>query len=161
MIIRFLASGFGSGYLPFMPGTWGSVVGVLIVWTLFYLNIGLSLWELVLGTFLIGWICSHILVKQAPEDTDPSYIVIDEMAGIFLTFAVIQWYNISLSPFILALGFILFRVFDILKPFPIDWVDHKLGQSINAAGLGIMVDDLIAAIPAAIIVIFAKGLRFL
>lgn len=159
-MIRFIASGFWSGYLPFMPGTWGSIVGVFIVWLIIRFEFAISFGWLTLGTFLIGWICSTLLVKEAPEDLDPSYIVIDEIAGIFLVFALLQYYGMSIQPLMLLSGFLLFRLFDIVKPFPIGWVDNKLAQSIHTAGLGIMVDDLIAAIPTGIIIILIKSLRF-
>lgn len=149
---QFLASGFGSGYLPFMPGTWGTGVAMLLAW--FLRPFG---WEAFLiatiFTSLLGWGLSHKLIKAQPKDRDPSYIVIDEIAGLFLTYCLINWILEELSVLALSLGFIMFRLFDIWKPFPIGWVDKKLAGSVQTAGLGVMVDDLMAAIPAAALTI--------
>ena len=145
---QFLASGFGSGYLPSMPGTWGTVVGLLLSWPLKPFG-AVAFLSATIFTFFLGWKLSHQLIKNQPSDTDPSYIVIDEIAGLFLTYCLIDWMMGELSIQALGIGFLLFRLFDIWKPCPIGWVDEKLASSIQTAGLGVMVDDLMAAIPAA------------
>lgn len=148
MLARFLASGFWTGYLPYMPGTWGSIVGVLLAWPL--VSFG---WEGFLAatifTFLLGWMLSQKLIQENPQDTDPSYIVIDEIAGLFFTYCVIDWFLGQLSPLALGIGFAAFRLFDIWKPFPIDWIDENLAALPHMTGLGVMLDDILAAIPAA------------
>lgn len=149
---RFLASGFGSGYLPYMPGTWGSMVGVIMA--CFLKQFGTSGFLIAtIFTSLLGWKLSHQLIKDHPINRDPSYIVIDEIAGLFLTYGFINWMMGELSALALGMGFVLFRVFDIWKPFPIGWVDKKLAASVQTAALGVMIDDLMAAVPAAAITI--------
>lgn len=149
---HFLASGFGSGYLPYMPGTWGSVVGMLMAWFLKPFGAPGFLIATIF-TSLLGWKLSHQLIKTHPVNRDPSYIVIDEIAGLFLTYCFIDWVMGGLSTLAWGMGFLLFRIFDIWKPFPIGWVDKKLAASVQTAGLGVMLDDLLAAIPAAAITI--------
>ena len=145
---RLLASGFYAGYLPYMPGTWGSLVGVLFAWPL--LTFG---WEgfliATICTFLEGWRLSQILTNENPQDTDPSYIVIDEIAGLFFTYFLIAWFLEGLSFIALGVGFAAFRLFDIWKPFPIGWVDKNLSKFPSMVGLSIMLDDMLAALPAA------------
>lgn len=156
-MIRFLASGFWTGYLPYMPGTWGSLVAVPLAWGLAFYG-----WQGLLAAtvfvFFLGWWLSQKLIEQHPTDKDPSYIVIDEIAGLFLTYCIIQWFNTSLMLSELGMGFICFRVFDIWKPFPINWVDRRLADSVATAGFGVMVDDLIAAVPASILAIVILSL---
>ncbi len=145
---RLLASGFYAGYLPYMPGTWGSFVGVLLTWPLISCD-----WEIFLiatiFTFLLGWLLSQKLIQENPQNTDPSYIVIDEIAGLFLTYCIITWFFGELSFLALGTGFAAFRLFDIWKPFPINWVDKNLSKFPPMVGLSVMLDDILAAIPAA------------
>lgn len=152
MMTRFLASGFYTGYLPYMPGTWGSLVGILLAWPL--MSYG---WEIFLTaaifTFLLGWFLSQKLTQETPQDTDPSYIVIDEIAGLFLTYCLISWFLGELSFLALGMGFAAFRLFDIWKPFPINWVDKNLSKFPSMVGLSVMLDDILAAIPAACLTI--------
>ncbi|OOF39011.1 phosphatidylglycerophosphatase A [Rodentibacter rarus] len=141
--IHLFAVGFGSGLLHPAPGTWGSALGTLL---------GVMLLAL-LGTktFLIltalCFVFGCYLCQKTAEDMgvhDHGSIVWDEFVGVFIVLAAIP--TLSL-PWILT-AFILFRFFDILKPFPIRYFDKKL-----ESGFGIMVDDVLAAIYA-IIVIF-------
>jgi phosphatidylglycerophosphatase A len=147
-MVLFLASGFWTGYLPYMPGTWGSLMALPIVW-FFISSEEQGLLFITIFITLLGWGVSQKLVEKNPTDLDPSYIVIDEIAGLLLTYCIIQWFNAPLTGFTLGVGFICFRIFDIWKPFPINWVDQQLAKSVSTAGLGIMIDDLIAAVPAA------------
>lgn len=123
----FLAKGLGLGYIPFAPGTWGSVLGTLMVYFL-----GNNLW-LCLAIFLL----SYIIIwhyESGAKTHDESQVVIDEISGIFFTFLFLP-----LSLPILVAGFVLFRIFDIFKPFPVGWVDRNMGGS-----LGTLLDDVIA-----------------
>lgn len=151
-MVRLLASGFWAGYLPYMPGTWGSLLAIPLAWILIPFGWE-ALFAVTIFISLLGWWFSQKLICQDPHDRDPSYIVIDEIAGLLLTYSIIQWFNASLTLFGLAIGFVFFRIFDIWKPFPIGWVDQRLAGSVSTAGLGVMVDDLIAAIPAAVLAI--------
>lgn len=151
-MIRFLASGCWTGYLPYMPGTWGSLVAIPLALVLAPYD-----WQVLLAVVvfitLLGWGISQKLIEEDPTDTDPSYIVIDEIAGLLLTYCIIQWFNASLTWPELGIGFACFRVFDIWKPFPVGWVDRRLASSVSTAGLGVMMDDLVAAVPAAVFAI--------
>ncbi|OOF37500.1 phosphatidylglycerophosphatase A family protein [Rodentibacter heidelbergensis] len=134
--IHLLAVGFGSGLLHPAPGTWGSALGTLL---------GVILLAL-LGTktFLILTVLCFVfgcyLCQKTAEDMgvhDHGAIVWDEFVGVFIVLAAIP----SLSLLWILTAFILFRFFDILKPFPIRFFDKKL-----ESGFGIMVDDVLAAI---------------
>jgi phosphatidylglycerophosphatase A len=126
-----IAIGFGAGLSPIVPGTCGSMVG--LIFAVFRPNLAL-----IFALFLIGiWICSRAEAKFF-NSTDPAPIVFDEIVGMLvsLIFIPVTWPN-------LALGFILFRLFDITKPWPIGLIDRKC-----KAGLGIMLDDIIAGVYA-------------
>lgn len=167
-MIRFLASGFYSGYLPKAPGTWGTLVGLPICWLLLLYGLDALYWSTLI-CFFVGWFCSHVLTLDPLSDPDPSYIVIDEIAGIMLTLALslsvlgispteIRVWNFQTILFWGAV-FCSFRLFDIWKPFPINWIDDRLAQTRCWRGFGVMIDDILAAIPAAIIVVGVWYLR--
>ncbi len=141
-------SWFGCGLLGKAPGTLGSLgavpVAALMVWT----------WgpnSLILASILIffaGWVVTAAHLKGGGDTKDPQWIVIDEVAG--------QWATLAAAPFHpawYAIGFLLFRVFDIFKPWPVSWADKKV-----PGALGIMLDDMLAALYAALSLI---ALQFL
>jgi phosphatidylglycerophosphatase A len=135
--VHWLAFGFGSGLSPIAPGTCGTIVAIPVV--LFIQQFG---WAVHLGfavaASLVGiWICGESAKRLDVED-HPG-IVWDEITGFSVTMlaAPATWY------WLLA-GFILFRIFDIWKPWPIREADHRLD-----GGLGIMLDDVIAGVFAA------------
>ncbi|MDO5053953.1 phosphatidylglycerophosphatase A [Pasteurella oralis] len=141
--IHFLAVGFGSGLIRPAPGTWGSVVGLLLGWFLLqYLNYSFFF----ILSVLCFWLGCYLCQKTADDMGvhDHGAIVWDEIVGIFFVLLAIP----VLSPFWCLVAFGLFRFFDILKPYPIRYFDHKL-----ESGFGIMLDDVLAAIYA-ILVIF-------
>ena len=126
-----IATGIGSGYSPYIPGTVGSLLALLI-FIVFPLS---SFIWLCISTaiFLIGIWSSGIVEKEYGKD--PRIVVIDEFVG--------QWIALLFLPrsvWIYAAGFILFRILDIIKPFPANKVENISG------GTGIMLDDLIAAV---------------
>jgi phosphatidylglycerophosphatase A len=136
--VHFLAFGFGAGLAPRAPGTFGSAVGLVAAWWL--LDVPLP-WRVLVVLAVIGagiWICGESARRLNRHDDQR--IVFDEIAGVLLTSLAIE--NKTLVA--LALVFVLFRFFDIVKPWPIRDVDHSL-----RGGLGIMLDDLIAALYAA------------
>ncbi len=137
--VHILAFGFGTGLAPGAPGTVGSLLGVLLAWLT--LDLGLSAQiGVALGLFVAGiWICGESARRLGIHDHGG--IVWDEIAGMYITLLVAPF---TLSAWILA--FLLFRAFDIVKPWPIRDLDHRLG-----GGLGIMLDDLVAALYAAIL----------
>ena len=137
---HFLALGFGTGPSEKAPGT----LGTLIAFPLFFVVAPLA-FELQIGfvitLFFLGLHASNITSKKL-KIKDPSCIVIDEIVAMLLILILIKPDLISFIT-----GFILFRFFDIKKPFPINWVDRQVG-----GGLGIMLDDIIAALPPVIII---------
>ena len=132
-----LALGFGSGLAPRAPGTAGTLAAIPVYLLLQSLALHIYL-PLVAILFLVGIpICAHTARRLGVHD-HPG-IVWDEIVGYLVTmaFAPRGWLWIGL-------GFVLFRLFDILKPWPIKWFDSKVG-----GGFGIMVDDLLAGVAAA------------
>jgi len=136
--IHFLALGGGAGLAPWAPGTMGTLVGLLPVWWMLRWPLPWRLTAAVMLAALGIWVCGESARRLGRHD-HPG-IVFDEIVGIVATALVI----VSDSLVELALAFVLFRIFDILKPWPIRDVDHRL-----AGGLGIMLDDLMAALYAA------------
>lgn len=133
----FLAYGFGSGLSPKAPGTAGTVIALPLYWLIQDVNVWLYL-LITLLAFVAGiWICQQA-VNWLKQD-DPSAVVWDEIVGYLVTMIAAptgwQW---------MLLGFVLFRIFDIWKPWPVALADRKLH-----GGLGIMLDDVIAGILAA------------
>lgn len=144
--VHILAFGFGTGLAPKAPGTVGSLPGVLLAW----LTLSWSLeWRLAVAAALLVsgiWICGESARRLAAHD-HPG-IVWDEITGMYLTLLVAPT---EMAFWVLAFG--LFRLFDIWKPWPIRDLDHSL-----AGGSGIMLDDLVAALYAAIMLAFGGWL---
>jgi len=139
--VHFIAFGFGAGLAPRAPGTFGSLVGLLAAWWLFELPLP---WRVAVVLAVIGagiFICGESARRLNRHDDQR--IVLDEIAGVLLTSLAV----VERSLFAVALVFVFFRLFDIWKPWPIRDVDHSL-----RGGLGIMLDDLIAALYAAVCV---------
>jgi phosphatidylglycerophosphatase A len=128
---------FGVGYLPLIPGTFGALAGLVLVYFL-QANLPAYLAGTVIFT-IIGFLCSGV-AERALGTKDCRYIVIDEVSGIFVTMLFLPQ---GLK--MLALGFILFRILDTLKPFPAGPI-----QRIRGSG-GIMGDDLVAGLYANLI----------
>ncbi len=128
-----LATGFGCGHVPIAPGTAGSLVGVLIYLPLNSLS---SFWMnvLFLGCLFIIGIYVSGLAEKVFQEKDSGVIVIDEICGMLLTLLLLPKVTY------LAAAFVLFRIFDILKPFPVRMVEQKM-----RGGLAIMLDDAVAA----------------
>tara|TARA_R110002111_G_scaffold8723_1_gene31407 strand:+ start:278 stop:763 length:486 start_codon:yes stop_codon:yes gene_type:complete len=137
--VCFLGLGFGSGLAPFAPGTFGTLAAIPIY--LLMQNLSLMVYlTLTLVAFVVGiWICQQSANWLGKED--PSAVVWDEIVGYLVTMiaAPSGWLWI-------VIGFVLFRIFDILKPWPICVADREIH-----GGLGIMVDDVMAGIFAAVI----------
>ncbi len=144
--VLFLAFGFGSGLVPRAPGTAGTAAAIpLYLWFSQYsLTIYLVLVFLVSITGV--WICQQASARLGAHD-HPG-IVWDEFAGFLVTMI-----PASASWIWVVAGFVLFRVFDIWKPWPISWADREL-----KGGLGIMLDDLLAGGIAAVILFIVIGL---
>lgn len=140
-ILKFLAyfSGtiVGTGYFPIAPGTLGSALAVIVIY--FFKPGAIDLGTLITTFFLIGLFSSNIIEKK--DGKDPGHIIIDEVAGQWLTFLFIAPLNL----FVLCGGFLLFRIFDIFKPLGINRLQKLKG------GWGVMLDDIAAAIYANIV----------
>lgn len=129
-----IATGFYSGYLPKAPGTWGSLVGLLLFFLLHTLSLEIYL-AAVAGLFVIGTFAAGE-AEKIMDHQDPGLVVIDEIVGMLITMIAVP-----ATPLFMVLGFTLFRIFDIWKPFPVGFVDQRFH-----GGLGIMLDDFVAGI---------------
>lgn len=132
--VYWIACGFGAGLVRYAPGTAGTAVAVPIVWLL--QMIPLALYAMVTVTaFVVGiWVCQR--VSDDLGENDHSAIVWDEIVGYMITMIAapdgVAW---------LLIGFGLFRLLDILKPWPICWIDRHV-----SGGMGIMADDVLAGV---------------
>ncbi|MGB0466270.1 MAG: phosphatidylglycerophosphatase A [Pontibacterium sp.] len=136
--VHFLAFGLGSGAAPFAPGTFGTLAAVVPY--LWFQQLSLPVYALMLVvTTLVGiWLCERTSADIGVHDHGG--IVWDEFVGFWITMfaapAGLIW---------IFVGFVWFRLFDIIKPWPIGWADKKV-----SGGLGIMLDDVLAGVLAAI-----------
>lgn len=137
--IHFLAFGFGSGASPWAPGTMGTLAAVPLYFLMAQLPLPYYLLVLLVSFVLGCWLCGRTSSDLGVHDHGG--IVWDEFVGYWLTMLALP---VSLG-WALA-GFVLFRFFDIIKPWPIGWVDKRVH-----GGLGIMLDDVLAAVYAALI----------
>ena len=146
----FISSFFYSGFFPYGPGTAGSVAAFLLyILLLRFLN---PLYYIVLCLFIfIAGVYFSSKAEKISGIADPPFVVIDEVLGYLATMAGILWMHFSVFNAVLyaLLGLILFRFFDILKPFPIGIIDKKV-----PGGFGIMLDDLAAAVFSLIVLRF-------
>jgi phosphatidylglycerophosphatase A len=134
-----IATGFGLGRMPKAPGTWGTLLGLPLAWAFQFTG---TFGYMVL-TFLMAaiGIFAAEMYERAKGSHDSSEIVIDEVVGMLITLTWLPFNFITV-----ILGFALFRFFDILKPFPISWLDRKV-----PGGIGVMADDMVAGVIANII----------
>jgi phosphatidylglycerophosphatase A len=142
---RLLLSWFGCGFAPKAPGTVGTLGALPFAWVVHasFGPVGLLGFALVIT--IVGWAVAHRYLGG--DDRDPSWIVIDEVAGVGLALAAAP---LSLGWF--AVGFGLFRLFDIVKPWPVSWADQKVGGA-----AGVMLDDILAGLYAAVIILIARA----
>ena len=154
-----IATLFGLGNVKRGPGTAGSLAAAILAFGILQLSHGWLI--LIVGTViasLVGTVAAQRYMDTHPELAhDPQQVIVDELAGQWLTYIV--WYlwivgitsrdisasmlEVDVSPQFLFIGFLLFRFFDILKPWPISWADRKIH-----GGFGVMFDDILAAFPA-------------
>jgi phosphatidylglycerophosphatase A len=144
-LIMFIATGAYSGYLPKAPGTWGSILGVGLWACLHNLEL-LPYAGVIAALFIIGTACAGSAEKIVDRG-DPGLVVIDEIVGQLIALAAVPFHPVAA-----LLGFVLFRIFDIFKPFPVNWLDKHIH-----GGLGIMLDDVVAGLYALLVLqIFLK-----
>jgi len=149
-INKIIATFFYTGYLPIAPGTWASLFTTVILFFVFKtLTLPMYLFLLVF-IFIIGSVISDYLSKKYNVE-DPRWIVIDEVVGIMVTFLPL-YYHVVFNYKALIVGFFLFRIFDVIKPFPVSWADKRIKN-----GFGIMFDDVLAGVYSAIILFLLRG----
>ncbi|MCX7913295.1 MAG: phosphatidylglycerophosphatase A [Thermodesulfovibrionales bacterium] len=136
---KIIATLFYMGYIPIASGTFGSFAAMLLVWITKPSNLVLLLTSIIL--FIIGVICAHITEKDLQMEDSPK-IIIDEFVGYIVS---IQFLPLTFGYLISA--FILFRLFDIIKPVPIRWVERRFG-----GGMAIMIDDVVAGLMTNLII---------
>jgi phosphatidylglycerophosphatase A len=137
--VHLLAFGLGLGLSPVAPGTVGTLLGIVIAWLTLDLGLNVQIGLAVVMVLAGIWICDNSSRRIGQHD--PGGIVWDEIAAMYI---VLLFAPATITAWILAFG--LFRVFDIVKPWPIRDLDHSIG-----GGLGIMLDDLVAALYAVIL----------
>ena len=143
-IARFIAAGFGTGYAPVAAGTVASAVAVLIGGLLLEASP-----SLLAVAALFATIGGYLAIERAAVEGDPGWVVIDEFAGQWITLLALAK---PTAPGLIT-AFLLFRVFDITKLGPVGWADRRHGA------FGIMADDVIAGIIAAILLGLLRLLR--
>jgi phosphatidylglycerophosphatase A len=139
-----IATAFGAGYSPVAPGTAGSAVALVILWLVPFSAAGVIVFFV--AVTLLGTWAAHV-AEAAVGTKDPGVIVIDEVAGMTLSVLVLP----LTAPVLLA-GFVLFRLFDVVKPFPAGRLQSLTG------GLGVMIDDLVAGLYALIVLVVLRRL---
>ena len=148
-VIIFVATGAWVGKIPIAPGTFGTLVGILFVLAFKIINPCYETFYVV--TLIIFAIFIAELAEKILKQKDPGCIVIDEIAGYVVTMA-----GIPLSIPTIVAGFILFRFFDIIKPFPVKYFEKNF-----KGGPGIVLDDLVAGLLASVVLRILIGLNIL
>lgn len=139
VLLTAIATGFGSGYSPLAPGTAGSLVGLALFWPLAGLGVAVQLAALAAVTAL-GVLAADVVARRVGRK-DPGLVVVDEIAGQWLTLVALPF-----SPLVAVLGFFAFRAMDVVKPWPARQLEALPG------GLGIVADDLMAGVYAQLLV---------
>jgi phosphatidylglycerophosphatase A len=141
MLRHMLLSWFGCGLSPVAPGTMGSLgslpLGAILRWAY-------GPWTLPIcatALFFAGWACAARQLRDGLDGEDPQWIVVDEVVGQWIVLSVVPFHPLG---YVLAV--VLFRIFDIAKPWPVSWADRHV-----PGGLGIMLDDLLAGLYAAVV----------
>jgi phosphatidylglycerophosphatase A len=133
--LGWIGSGFGAGLSPIAPGTAGTAVGLLLFWPMRTLSPLVLIGAIVL-LFLIGvYAAAHVARQEQRED--PGLVVVDEIVGMWISLLFVPW-----SPATAAGAFVLFRIMDVVKPFPARRLEDLPG------GWGIMADDVMAGVYA-------------
>jgi phosphatidylglycerophosphatase A len=135
-----VATWFGSGLLKPAPGSWGSAAALPFAWAIASVFGSTALLWAALLVSLVGWAASARVVGESGVE-DPQIIVVDEVVGQWMTLAFVPPHAL---PYLI--GFLAFRAADILKPFPANWADRHV-----KGGLGVMLDDVLAAVYSCIV----------
>jgi phosphatidylglycerophosphatase A len=144
-----IAAGFGSGLSPWAPGTAGSLLALLPWLALRELPLA-WLGVAIIAAFALGvWTCDWAVRRLRIED--PGVVVWDEFVGLWIALVpLVIWPHHALW---ILIGFALFRLFDIAKPWPVSWADKNV-----KGGLGVMLDDVVAGVLAALALVFLQQL---
>lgn len=144
--VHFLAYGFGAGLAPVAPGTFGTLPALVLFWFMAPLGAGTYA-----GIVVVMFVAGIFICGQTARDvgaTDPGFIVYDEIVGFLVAMYLMpadwRW---------MAAGFVIYRLFDIWKPWPIHYAEERLGL-----GSGIMADDVIAGLYTLAILQLARWL---
>jgi phosphatidylglycerophosphatase A len=141
-----LATWFGAGRLPRAPGTWASLVALPLGALLTWLGGPWLVLAVTLAVFGLGvWASERYMAAYRVHD--PAAIVVDEVVGQWLTLALLP-----LTPIAYLAGFLLFRIADMVKPWPARWIDRTM-----AGGIGVMLDDVVAGIYAGALALVLLG----
>jgi phosphatidylglycerophosphatase A len=144
-----IATGFGSGLSPFAPGTVGSAVALIPWFALRELPLPFVL-LLIAAAFALGvWASNGVIAKLSIDD--PGLIVWDEFVGQWIALLPLLWFTRN-DAWILA-AFVLFRLFDIAKPWPVSWADRAI-----KGGFGVMLDDVLAGLYAALVLAIIRSI---
>ena len=147
-ICRFITSLAGIGQLP-ASGTWGSLVALPFAWV----TVGTPyLFLFILVSFFVGAATIGPLIKNQSQK-DPSYVIIDEFMGQLVVFSLFS--KEHFTPILLIFGFLFFRLFDILKPWPASFFDRKVHN-----GWGVMLDDFVAGLYGILALDFLKLISY-
>jgi len=141
-----VATWLGAGLLPWAPGTWGSFAALPCAWVIVHFAGPAALAVTAMIVFALGWWAAGRLAAASGHE-DPGFIVVDEVAA--------QWLVLALAPLdwrAYAAAFVLFRVFDITKPWPARAIERRV-----KGGLDIMLDDIVAALYAVLLVLIGEG----
>jgi phosphatidylglycerophosphatase A len=140
----YIATWFGCGLSPIASGTAGSLAALPFAYIIQRCFGSAALFAASLALFFIGWWASNQYLKHNDHGDDPKQIVVDEVAGQWLLLSVLfpTWHSY-------LVGFVLFRAFDIIKPWPVSWADQKI-----KGGLGVMFDDMLAAFYPILVYLF-------
>lgn len=154
---RLIASFFYVGFLRPAPGTWGSLAALPVAWGLMTFAGPAAIAPATMIAVFLGLWASARVIAETGED-DPSWVVIDEVAGMWLALMPVAVGAARAGVPVEALwpgwvvAFLAFRLFDIWKPGPVGWADRR------GDALGLMLDDLFAGVLAGIVVVIAAGL---
>ncbi|MCC5983813.1 MAG: phosphatidylglycerophosphatase A [Rhodobacteraceae bacterium] len=154
---RLLATFFGAGLLRPAPGTWGTLAALPVAWALHVIGGFALLAAATVAVAGLGWWVT-VIETRGTDDPDPSEIVIDEVAGMWLALwpvslgAMLQGVAVTALWPGWVVAFLAFRAFDILKPGPVGWADRLHSPA------GVMLDDLIAGAFAAVVVVAGAAL---
>lgn len=124
---------FGVGYTAHAPGTIGSLFGLLIY--MFLKDVNIAIYLCIVFILFVAGVYSSNIMEDVYDTKDPSFVIIDEVVGMLISLAYVPY-----SPLIAIMGFLLFRIIDIAKLPPLNWLEKMHG------GMGIMLDDAVGGL---------------